>query len=1351
MAKIADAVKLKTGYANFVELKSAFEEAQENADRMAMYRPTKAHRRAFERLCQGLYQPDDKKFYLLSGSYGTGKSHLCLMFANFLSRSSGDPEITGFYENYDKLDFEKAKLLRNIRKDGQYLVAICDYHAGRRFEDVVLKAVFDACKAKELDAGVQTEFDEAERLLTDWEAKSSGEKEKGIRDFYADFTKALENVAPSLAVKQLRSGLSDYDSGSLETFRNAFKETMGGMEFQAQSGNIIPIIKKLVRSKAFKERFKGLAVFFDEFGFTLEKASYSKDILQGYMETICKNEPNVIFVGCIHKDFKAYADRFSQADAAVMSARITHVDLLNEGIEEIIGAIVETDKDSAVWKQEVQPKTGVFDMLVPVCKSQNLFPWIEDVDRIRQRVLEDIYGVHPMALACLLKLSSEIGSDARSTFTFFSGEVGGAEGSYAEFIKDAEITVDGGKLNLYRIDHLFTFFKRELSPKNPELRDRQRQLVNGYVASLDTLRKASKQKELFDDQAEKRQAILKTILLYLLCQIPTQLENIQFGFYCLTKTENKEIEKHLNYLLKTGAIFFRQQSKTYELAVGTGEDPYELIDRYLKDTSLHPEDMVKAFLDTAGSPAELEFLEAKQYNLHFNEDKRFKKYFVRAKDLVEELWEQLEKELEDNRNKEKKSYEGMVVYALCEDEADIQVARKAVEEIPSKQISVAVPLEPHPFVDTLLRVKACQHYLPPNEAEKISAQIESRLRDLLENPEDGYLTQLRSVFQDIISGESACWYIENGKVIVDRPKQSHRAVDAICEGLYKQRCRIKHPDINFVHDDKWRKGTNTALKQAVSVLLEADRVMIDNGNPDNHGQKRYLEKVLLKGAGALKKTGADGPVNYFQCENNFDNISEDFSPLKVLCQNLNELPPGGTLSLGGFIEVAKAPPHGAGGTALVLTIAHVIKAFGERLRIYKDSTKTVEQSLKDYDEITEVVGNPASKTVLEIREISAAQMKLADGIAKAVNAPPLKHGETRSLNSTYKIVRKWWTDLKPIAKVLELYEEGKNKRLKQLKNLLDKSGELDRFQLLLESLPSVYTGEPAAADFKEEEATEITKSFDTDVKVFESGTHLIRTSVAEAFSEVFGSKGDMIHCEAVVIKWYEDLNPNQRDPFKCEDEDAQTFLKIFSDTSISFEDKILKRLPQEYEFGNVFEWSSIQTDSYISRIKQAKACIDEAKTIVPPPPIEPKQYIIEEGEKLEVGIAEGIAEIIFTTTGEDPKKAEGAKRVKGLVDLAKELGDRPQVKVLMRSLDSDGNPSDLITVELINKSKEYEIQIEKDLFAEKANFKFPEDVKGMIAVIKSILRHSVKRGFIKEGFSDEIQKLINMLLGKKEQ
>lgn len=38
MGKIADVVKLKAGYANFVNMKSAYDAVKENADRMAKIR-----------------------------------------------------------------------------------------------------------------------------------------------------------------------------------------------------------------------------------------------------------------------------------------------------------------------------------------------------------------------------------------------------------------------------------------------------------------------------------------------------------------------------------------------------------------------------------------------------------------------------------------------------------------------------------------------------------------------------------------------------------------------------------------------------------------------------------------------------------------------------------------------------------------------------------------------------------------------------------------------------------------------------------------------------------------------------------------------------------------------------------------------------------------------------------------------------------------------------------------------------------------------------------------------------------------------------------------------------------------
>jgi len=1341
MAKISDVVKLKSGYANFVELKSAFEATQENADRMAMYRPTKAHRVAFERICRGLYQPNDKKFYLLSGSYGTGKSHLCLMTGNVLSRSSGDPEIAGFHENYAKLDTEKAKLLKNIRKDGQYLVAICDYHSGRHFEDVVMKAVFDACKAKGLNAGVETEFDEAERQLVEWEQK--GDK-GGIRNFYQDFGKALESVVPGLTVDQLRAGLKNYDSNVLDNFRTAFKEMMGGVEFQAQAGNLIPIVKKLVKSKAFKERFKGLAIFFDEFGFTLEKAGYSKDILQGFMETICKSEPNVLFVGCIHKDFKSYADRFSKDDAAVMSARITQVDLLNEGIEEIIGAIVETDKKSDAWKQEVAPKTGVFDQLVPPCKSLDLFPWIENVNRIRERVLEDIYGVHPMALSCLLNLSSEIGSDARSTFTFFSGDVGGEKGSYADFIENAEMTVPGGKLNLYTVDQLFTFFNKELSQKNPELRERQRQFVNGFYASMDALRKAA-EGELLGFQEDERIQVLKTILIYQLCQIPTSLENIQFGLYCLSNSEKNQINGYLKDLVKNGAVFFRQQSKTYELADSTGEDPYDLIERFVTDTKLHPSDTVAAFLEEAAEKRLSEYSEAKGYNLPFGEDKRFRTSFVRAKDLGDALWKRIDTDYKESRNKLAKSFEGTLVYVLCEDEGEINVAREAAKTISDDNVALAVPHAPQPFTETLLRVKACRHYLPPNEAEKISAQTESRLRDIFENPEDGYLPTLQRVFRDITDGSGACWYWQAGKVLMDKPKQSHKPADMLCDELFKKRCRIKHPDLNFCHDEKWRTGKNTALKQAVGVLLEAEKVLIDNGNPDNHGEKRYLEKVLLKGAGALKKAGSEGVVSYFACETDPVKLHDDFPVFKELCDRLANLNPGEMFSVGAFLEDAKDAPYGVGGTPLMLSLAHIIRAYGERLIVYKDSTRMVEQPLRSYDDLVSIVSDPAAKTVFVVRDISQAQITLIDLVAKAVDAQPLKHGETRSLNSAFETLKQWWSGLPSVAKVISLFEKGRKARLTSLKNLMDGlTGSVDRFDFMLEQLPAVYSGGPVGDTLTEKDVKTICDAFVEDVALLNSGEQIAQGKVAQAVCDIYGAKGDMIECENVVSKWYANLNPSQRDPHKCDHEDAKQFLVRLADQSVSFSTKIVTLLSKDYGFGSVAEWTSLHIKDYAAKLKHAKAEIDKAKPVVYKPTVDEGVHEIRESQEMYIEVPKGAARLIYTLDGRDPRHSDNAQKADGKIDIASLLKDRPNVKIKMRAVDQDGNASDVVSVELVSKERKYEIQVESDIFGEKeATFKCPDDTEGLVAVLKSVVSYGVKKKLLSKDRAQKIETLLS--------
>ncbi len=1348
MNKIADIVQLKTGYANFVELKSAFDEAQENSARMAMYRPTKAHRRAFKRICQGLHMPNDKKFYLLSGSYGTGKSHLSLMLANVLSRSSGDPDIRGFYENYEKLEPDTAQTLRNVRKNGQYLVAICDYYSGMRFEDVVLKAIFEACERMGLETGVQTAFDEAERLLTKWEEDSRDGS--AFRNFYADFADALEQIAPGMPIDQLRACLRDYNSEALDQFRSAYRLAQGGAEFQAQSGNLVPIVQKLVRSREFRDRFVGLAIFFDEFGFTLEKAAYSKDVLQGFMETICKNEPNVLFVGCIHKDFRHYADRLSQADAEVMSARLTQVELLNEGIEEIIGAIVEVDKNCDAWENQVAPKLGVLDTLLPQCQTLNLFPWIEDIDRIRERVLEDIYGVHPMALACLLRLSSELGSDVRSTFTFFSGEVGGDTGSYAEFIENADITVDGGPLRLYRTPLLYDFFKSELSPKNPQLRDRQRQLVNGYISSVEAVRKIS-QGELLQEEEDFRIELIRTILLYELCQVPTTLENIQFGMYCLSKPENRRVESELKKLEQAGALYLRRQSNTYELATSDSVDPNDLIERYLQKTSI--DTSVDALVAEAAAQEDVTYLEAKQYNLAFNEDKRLFRRFVRARDLGPELWKALGEELEQAAKSDAKSAEGIAVYVICEDEPEVHQARDNIDSIDRADVIAGVPNEPFAYGDLLRRVKACRHYLSPEEANKLTAQTVARLRDMLDNPGDGFYSQLKRQFQGVLSGESACWHGRGGRVLVDRPQQSHRPADTMMEGLYTRRCRIKNPDLNLIHDDKWLKGRNSALKQAADIFLDTENpVHIDNGHPANHGQKRYLQSVFLSGAGALKQTVQEGTVTFFQCETDTSALSDDFPVLKELCSRLSA---GGTLSIRRFVEESKSSPFGAGGTMLVLALAYAIRAFEEGLRIYADSTgtKPVSRSEIDCNRLVTMVSSPTDDTHFDVSEISQAHRLLVRRIADAAGAAPLAHGTNRKVTDAHTALRDWWLSLPNAATNPDIHDTSRSGRLAQLVQTLQSIDTTDPFELMFSLIPQVYSDHPLSSKTANKEIEQICSDFAADVECLNTGYQQVANAVSDAVCRLFGGEGDVVECEKQVQTWFKNLNPTQRQSHRFED-DARELVAVLNDGATSFEEKLLTAIPTRFGLGAVREWTTLKVDDYAGKWRQAKRAIDEAKPVLPLPDIQTFGAIHEEADsvwnvdtdgKLEIKVPGGATGLIYTTNNEDPKQASNAQKVEGTLLIGQETIGTATATFCMRTIDEQGNMSDLVRLQVVNKAREYDVETQDDLYLPKGAFKMPETAGDFLAVLRSMVNLGRKRALLTDQQAETLLTCIDNL------
>ncbi len=1344
MSKISTIVKVRGGYANYVQLRNALREDTENAERMAMYRPTKGHRMAMGRISRGLFTPNDKKFYLLSGSYGTGKSHLCLMLANLLGKSSDDPSLKLFYDNYAKLDAASATNLKNIRQGGQYLVAVCDYGSGQRFEDAVLKAIVEACAERGISTDKQTEFDEAERLLSDWENAKGG-----VRSFYGDFTKALAAVSPGTPIAALRAGLRDYNRAMMDKFHTAYAEAQG-VPFQSKAGNLVAIVKKLVASPEFTEKFKGLAIFFDEFGTAiLQSSKYDAAVMQAFMEEVCQQLSNVVFVGCIHKRFQDYAERTNQATASVMSARLTPVDLLNEGIEEIIGAIVETEKSSPEWKEEVLPKAGIFDQLTPQCLAFKLFPWITDSARIRERVLEDIYGMHPMALYCLLRLSSEIGSDARSTFTFFSGGAVTERGSYTEFIEKNDITQANGALRLYQTPQLFEFFEKELSPGNRELLDSQRALVNGYVASLQALRK-SVSAELFDEQQDERVALLRMVLLFSLCSQPTTLEALQFGRYCTNAAEKATVKRLLGELATAGAVYLRKPSNTYELCATEGQDPLTLVESFANLAETEEKATVEELLKQTGHSEE--FLNANGWNIGFGEDKRLKRTFVRGRELGHDMWAKLEQEAAAAGAKFSTAFEGHAVYALCEDEAEAKLAREAIKTIPAGTILVAIPHEPTPFRDELRMVLACRHFLAPEEAGKHPAQTIARIQDMWDGGDDSYLPILKRIVTGIENGSQATWYEQGGKLLVEKPPQAHQPADMLCGRLFVERCQVKHRDLNVVHDDKWQKSPS--LKQAVSELLDiSSAVQIDNGNPENHGEKLYLQKVLLP-CGALRPLpGSTGPVKSFAAESDAAKLDAKFPVLKKLCEGLNALKPNETLGLAGFSKTMRAAPVGGSGTMLVLALAHAVRAFGERLRIFRDSTRTDTASLTSYEAIVAAISDRSSKIEIAVREITEPQRQWVEAIAKSVDAPPLAAGETRSVTSACAAVRAWWNKLPAVAKVLAIHPAETRPRLDALRQALG-DGQTDSFDLLLSRLPAVYAGETVQT-INQGDAKNWSEAFAADVKRLNGGLSLAKRQLAEDILAVHGSSGDMVVCEKVVTSWFAGLSPDQRDVSRCEDDDAQQLLNVLNDSTKPFEGKLMQTLAKQWGFGAVTDWTSLHIDAYRAKWELAKKAIEEIRPLVAPPTAKPdelatvvKPYVweVEDGAKIHITIPPGATSVYYTLGDENAASAAERITIKEDAAVALDLKGKPVGGLQITAVDSAGNASRPVNYRFLHKQKQHEVTVEQeDLLGEKGSFKFPGSLAAFVAVVRSLTKAAQERKIITPQAAEHVEAALKSL------
>jgi hypothetical protein len=1383
MAKISEVVKLHTGMASAVNLLQEFLNAERNRGRMQRYMPVKSHRDAFQTLAKAIDLGPRERCFLLTGTPGTGKSHLLLMLANYLHNTSDQPEVATFLENWQSVDPAPVETLRARRKRRRWLVVVCDYGGSDGFEETLLRAIADACAPEREDfhGMLVTHYHEAVRLLESW--KDTEENGTAPISLFSGFKTVLGNVSPDFTMNRLREDLMAHHEEAMVVFRRVHRELLS-LDFTPNRNNLVEILKEFMGSPAFKERYDGMAVLYDEFGYVLSEKRISLPVWQNFAE-FCRGTtsgmPPCVFVAAAHRSFETYAKGWQ--DFAKESDRIKEVVLTAEGIEDIIGAIVQPQTESPAWGSEIAPRKNVLNGMANECRALAIFPHL-DAPQFTKKISIGAYPMHPMATHCLLKLANEIGSNNRTAFTFFSGGLeAGDIGSFPWFLESHSI-LDGDRLRLYTTDLLADYFAKEMRSDNRELREALRKVVVDYEASIRDFQKVAA-RDLFGGETEiaEYRKILKALLVYQLVDMPATRDNLALGLFQTTPVERTTFGNRLGPLVENNILFVNRSANTYEFRSADSVPLDDLIEKYQSDQDNRPSDLAQELLEVrvdrtwpdkaplaiAAKEGTLkkndQWLPASGYNSLYAEDKRARRMFATPDQLAATYTVQRRAAMGSScvtreeavdyftaqevalheKTDPSESYEAVCVYVICETREEVDRAIEAARKNLTERVLLAIPREPIPVTDVIMQIRAAVAIKASADYEKYPLSDRSRLDDIYGNDHSGAQGAYIRVRQQYLEGRDCSWYGKVGSIVANRPNSAHQALDQTLDRLYTGRNKVTWSDFNLAHKSSLRDdrsiGRNVALKDAVDALLTAHRpIEIDKTFGSDKGQIKYLQKILFNQDVLVQLPGSKDPVMHCEVQQDETKYIGKYPALADLKRQIESLADGEQLPVLRLVEKSVQAPYGLGPEAVVLFFAVIVRTFGDSLIIKRASDAIGEVQLKSFSNLAELLRGTSPTAYLQRRPITQAQRDLAKCLYSLFVGKEVAVDEQPSLHAAFDALVSWWEKLPAVAQVSSLYAGDDEKGVDRLITAMQARAGAEASEFMFKRL-QVVCGKSEDDLIDGPRADEILAELIRIKEQMEQSFTVLKESLAAEVRGVFGVTGNTyMDLQNGIMDWFNTLDENQRDMSGSWHANESKPLISYLRTIESLEKTLFELVPVGFGLPKVADWTSDKSQDYATKFKDGKAHVEANAIKVPPPALTagtgtelknvPGGHQVSFRGEASLTVASpgnGIV-VLVSDTGEDPR-APGAQVE--TVAKSHEFRVKGKIRTLkLVSRDSVGNTGKLITVEFVNQDGKHEIERPAQTLLpgddEIVKFALPKDVLGLTATVKSLVATVVK-------------------------
>lgn len=1377
MTKIREIIEISGGYTSYVDLYAEYNKPEDNQTRMQRYRPITAHRLAFEKIANSL-NPRDRRFYFLSGSYGTGKSHLLLMLANYFSLPSDLPEMEEFFKGYEQsqsqvmlkpgevLNERTAATLKAYRSSSRFLVALCNFEWNLDFEGAIIRAVEEAFERENVNFELDSHYQEAIRRLKDWEDR------KGEAPFYNRFHSALAQHG-DWTMNSLLNELKNRKESALDTFKQCFSEATD-TDFSYKKDNLRDILGEILASEEFKSHFKGIVVFYDEFGYALDDGLVNLSRLHGFAQ-FCANTGMdslpLIFIGSGHKNFRNHGKVSDSVHYNTLAARVNEIALQTQGMEDIISAIVHPKKEHPVWEEDVLPHSGIFTWFSGECRRLGLFDWLI-APKIRSNIIENIYPMHPLATFAVLRLAEEAGSDNRSVFKFFSPEFDSDNGewkniqdySFPWFI-DRNATIVNGKLNLYTADRLVDYFRDSLSTENTKLIDRIKKSIVNYEATLRALNQyleREKQNRLFEDADQLILRIIKVMLIHEIISnekttILNTFENICFSLFAMGDQEKIQIKNRLEYLCEA-VVIYKNDNNIYELTPGDRKDIQRLIDQYKANPANRPNNLLQSFLNLSPLKADESFLEAKDYNLTYNEDKRLKVVFA-TPSMFEEtknldgvdfdffsILEYQRGEVDSAND----GYEGTAVFIFCENDADIEAAKKMISNNMQERVILALPKNPFPLFDAIFTLNALNNLQQSKDYENFGALEKVQIKNIKDSAVE-VLAQAKNFY---FSNKNLTWFGEKGKRLTVQENKPHDVANTIMEGLFVgKRNTFPHPDFNRVHI-RLSGRTLGILKEAGDILLDLSKTIRINWSwPDNRGGNHYLRKCFVDNQ-VLKILDSQGDDRFFKAEENISKFNDQVPAYAQMLKDLAALEDRGPVVFKEFIQPF-FEDFGQGVTAVSLMLLMARRYYGDGLRFKHQPDALTDLRFSSTDEVLSLINGEFPNAVLLFETVSKEDRKYFETIVKIFSSNSAKADKQYGISDAYDAVYAWWEDLPTIAKSVSFHEG----EFEQFYNLMDQINTKDPFNFIKHDLVEVLGLVPGekiteAKVAQIDDLLTIIKEFTEKVLVS------VQNQILQEVKDIFNAKEALQYdIREAILGWYRNkLTALQKEPYsKFHNDDSKPLIveiKHFEST----EEFLFKDLPEAYGLRSVKNWNTNLISDYLNKIKRGKQHIEDNAPDVPEFHFELSEtdnriieteneirdvHVTYNGElTVKVATENQKGHIYFTENGSDPSVDNNARQ---LLSQNQELIVKSNKKLMFVVLDDQGNPGLVTTINAINDLDKYRITRSKQmpLGDELVNFIFPVDKGSAGVTLSSLINELEKSDWIS---LPEIMKIIQEII-----